>query len=203
MPKKFYAIAKGKKTGIFTNWSECREYVSGVSGAVYKSFLTLEEAKAFLDRGYQSFQVEDADGIPKADADIYVDGSFNVKTGEYSYGMLVIQDGMEEEYNRAYSKDALSEMRNVAGEIMGARAAMEYALSKKLSCVNIFYDYEGIAKWCLGDWKANKDGTKAYAEYYRSIKTGLQVNFVKVKGHSNHEYNDRVDALAKKALGLL
>lgn len=200
MPKKFYAIAKGKKTGIFTDWAQCREYVAGFSGAVYKSFLTLDEAKAFLKREEQSLDITAR--IPPADADIYVDGSYNVKTGGYSYGMLVLRGDEQEEFCLAFEKDALSEMRNVAGEIMGARAAMEYCLEKDLKSVNLFYDYEGIAKWCLGDWRANKEGTRAYAAFYQSIKPRLHVNFIKVKGHSDDECNDRVDALAKKALGI-
>ncbi len=200
MAKKFYAVAKGKKTGIFTDWAECKEYVAGFSGAVYKSFLTMEEARAFLNR--EDVGLDLGKEIPKADADIYVDGSFDIKTGAYSYGMLVIRNNIFEEFSHAFEKDALSEMRNVAGEIMGARAAFEYCLKNGIQTVNLFYDYEGIARWCLGDWKANKEGTMAYAAFYRSIKSRLNVNFVKVKGHSDHEYNDRVDALAKKALGI-
>lgn len=201
MSKKFYAIAKGKKTGIFTNWNECKEYVSGFSGAVYKSFLTLDEAKAFLHRTDSGFQL--GEEIPDAKVQIYVDGSFDVKTMRYSYGMLVIREQSTEEYSKAFAKDELSTMRNVAGEIMGARAAFAYCIQHGIPSVNLYYDYEGIAKWCLGDWKANLDGTKAYVAYYNSIQSQLKVNFVKVKGHSNHVYNDRVDVLAKQALGLL
>ena len=41
MPKmKFYAVQKGKQTGIFGTWDECRRMVQGFSGAVYKSFET-------------------------------------------------------------------------------------------------------------------------------------------------------------------
>ena len=38
---KYYAIKEGKKKGIFTSWDECKEYVSGFKGAVYKSFFKL------------------------------------------------------------------------------------------------------------------------------------------------------------------
>lgn len=38
MMTKFYAVRKGKKTGIFSTWDECKEQVTGYKGAIYKSF---------------------------------------------------------------------------------------------------------------------------------------------------------------------
>lgn len=96
----------------------------------------------------------------------------------------------------------LAKMRNVAGEIKGAEAAMRYAVSEGLDKITIYHDYEGIAKWCLGEWKANKEGTKAYKRFYDSIKNQVLIEFVKVKGHSHDKYNDMADRLAKNALGL-
>ena len=47
--KKIYAVKKGIKTGIFHTWEECKTAVDGYSGAQYKSFLTKEEAQAYLN----------------------------------------------------------------------------------------------------------------------------------------------------------
>ena len=44
MAVKYYAVAVGKKPGIYTKWDECKAMVHGFPGAVYKSFKTLEEA---------------------------------------------------------------------------------------------------------------------------------------------------------------
>ena len=46
--KKYYAVRKGRKPGIYMTWDECSAQVIGCAGAVYKSFLTEEEAKAFM-----------------------------------------------------------------------------------------------------------------------------------------------------------
>ncbi|MFQ4142839.1 ribonuclease H family protein [Chlorogloeopsis sp. ULAP02] len=46
--KKYYAVFKGRKTGIFTSWAECEEQIKGFSGALYKSFRTRGEAEAAL-----------------------------------------------------------------------------------------------------------------------------------------------------------
>ena len=45
---KYYAVRNGYHTGIFNTWDECKKEVSGFSGAEYKSFTKLEDAKAFL-----------------------------------------------------------------------------------------------------------------------------------------------------------
>ena len=48
MAKKVYAVKKGKKTGIFATWAECKANVDGYSGAQFKSFATKAEAEAYL-----------------------------------------------------------------------------------------------------------------------------------------------------------
>ncbi|MDM9582808.1 viroplasmin family protein [Nostoc sp. GT001] len=53
--KKYYAVFKGRKTGIFTSWEECEEQINGFSGALYKSFKTREEAEAALELTEQNF----------------------------------------------------------------------------------------------------------------------------------------------------
>jgi ribonuclease HI len=41
---KFYAIKKGKKTGIFSSWEETKELTDKFPGAIFKSFSTKHEA---------------------------------------------------------------------------------------------------------------------------------------------------------------
>ena len=48
MAKKYYAVKKGRSTGIFATWEECKASVNGYSGAQYKSFSTPEEAQRYL-----------------------------------------------------------------------------------------------------------------------------------------------------------
>lgn len=48
MVKKFYAVKKGVKAGIYSTWNECKENVDGYSGAEYKSFQTEKDAKLYL-----------------------------------------------------------------------------------------------------------------------------------------------------------
>lgn len=207
MSQKYYAVKVGMETGVFTTWEECRTRVSGYSGAVYKSFPTREQAYAYLgiepvdEKSPHDFMQKD--GMNDRDCvKIYVDGSYNDATKEFSYGMVVLLADREETYRRKFDDESLASMRNVAGEIKGAEAAMQYAIDHGLSEIEIYHDYEGIARWCLGEWKTNKEGTKAYKAFFDEASRQVKIRFVKVTGHSHDKYNDMADGLAKEALGL-
>lgn len=190
---KYYAVKNGRKTGIFTDWEICRAQVEGYSGAEYKSFAEKSSAEEYI-KGEQGVQINGTTA--------YVDGSFNVKTGEYSYGAVIFSGGETKKFSEKFSDPEMAEMRNVAGEIKGAEFVMRYCAENGIKSVKIVYDYAGIEAWAKGAWKTNKKGTAAYKSYYDSIKDKVFVKFEKVKGHSGDKYNDMADALAKSALGI-
>ena len=43
---KYYVVWKGRLTGIFDSWEECRKQTEGFEGAQYKGYPTLELAEA-------------------------------------------------------------------------------------------------------------------------------------------------------------
>ncbi|KAG0567098.1 hypothetical protein KC19_5G189100 [Ceratodon purpureus] len=45
---KFYAVRRGRVTGIFLSWEDCNLQVCRFRGAEFKSFGTLEEATVYL-----------------------------------------------------------------------------------------------------------------------------------------------------------
>ena len=196
LAKKFYAVKNGRKNGIYTSWEKCRQQIIGFSGAVYKGFDTENDALNFLEPA----AVQETAAADTAVA--YVDGSYSNRTREFAYGVVLFYDNTELRLSEKYFDPELSEMRNVAGEIKGAEKAMRYCMEKGIKNLNIYHDYEGIARWCTGEWKTNKAGTKAYKTFYDSLAGRLNVTFYKVKGHSGNTYNDAADKLARAALGL-
>lgn len=204
MAVKYYAVKKGKMPGIYYSWNECKTQVDGFSGAEYKSFKSEKEARDYIsDNSEQTSMNKSIKNTNTLAVEAYVDGSYNSRTNEFSYGMIILRNGEELKYAEKYADKEMASMHNVAGEIKGAEAAMRYAVENSLKEIIIYHDYEGIAKWCLGEWKANKEGTKAYKEYYDSVKNKVDITFVKVAGHSNNKYNDIADELAKQVLGII
>lgn len=137
-------------------------------------------------------------------AHAYVDGSFNSKTFEYGSGIVFIIDGeVVWEKSLKGNDPILAKQRNVAGEMRAAIAATIFAHRLHLTEFYLHYDYVGIEQWATGGWKRNNDFTKKYHEFMNEMKDKIEINFRKVKAHSNVTYNDKADELAKKACGLL
>jgi len=147
-------------------------------------------------------KIESPQEIQDNKAVAYVDGSYNKHTKEYSYGAVIFHKGKEYHFNKKFDDATLRTMRNVAGEIEGSKKAMSFCVENDIKTLDIYYDYEGIAKWAQGEWRTNKPGTIAYKKFYDDMvqKYQLSVNFIKVKAHSNDKYNDLADQLAKEAV---
>ena len=193
---KFYAVKKGKKTGIFSTWDECKEQVTGFKGAVYKSFKTLSEAEAFLERNEEKIEnIEEVDGVYA-----YIDGSFDRINGIYGSGVVIVDGDKKHEYKHAGNREDYAQLHNVAGELEAAKFVMWYAVDKKIKEITLFYDYQGIEAWAVGDWQANLPYTQDYVKFYNKVKAVVKVNFIKVKAHTGVELNEVVDKLAKDAI---
>ena len=170
--------------------------VEAVIAAIYLDS-NLEEARKFIG----DLQRSKGRG-EEAAAYAFVDGSFNAETGTYGYGGFLVHDGKQEVLQGSGNEREMASMRNVAGEISGSMAAMEKAVELGLKRLTIYYDYMGIEMWARGVWKRNKEGTIAYYNYVASLKDKLEIDFVKVKGHSGIEGNEEADRLAKEAVGI-
>ena len=196
MAVKFYAVKKGRATGIFHTWEECKAQTAGYPGAIYKSFPTAAHAAEYMGWTANSEPEEECDLVA------YVDGSYNIATGEYGSGVIII-DGTEEICLKEKGNDpGMAVMRNVAGEIAASEMAMKYAVEHGYGSIEIVHDYQGIASWCLGEWKTNKEETRRYKMAYDTYKKDVRIKFTKVKGHSGDKYNDIADMLAKQAAGV-
>ncbi|OZC11929.1 hypothetical protein X798_01110 [Onchocerca flexuosa] len=58
---KFYAVARGKVVGIFTDYNEVKNHIADYPQPLYKKFEKLDEAKAY----YKKYSNGEEDGNPK------------------------------------------------------------------------------------------------------------------------------------------
>ncbi|TJX15644.1 RNase H [Tissierella creatinini] len=198
MAKFYYAVKNGIVPGIYEAWAECEAQVKGCKGAKYKKFSTYDEALNFIEESGDFLRP--GEKLKENEVIAYVDGSFDIKTRSFSYGVVLINDKDKKCLSgREYDRE-LAEMRNVAGEIKGAMVAMDESIRLGKDTLYLYYDYTGIEHWAKGDWKTNKEGTKRYKEFYDEIKSKLNVVFIKVRAHSGVEHNEEADRLAKEAI---
>jgi ribonuclease HI len=204
LAKKVYAVRKGKKIGIFQTWEECKEAIDGFSKPQYKSFSSLEEAESYLkNENTENINIEKIkDEAVRLNAVIaYVDGSYNKDIQKYSYGCVLITPQKEiiKEYGCGDDSDAIL-INNVAGELKGSMYATRWSINSGYNKINIRHDYEGIAKWVTGEWKAKNKTVKIYVSQMNGYMKRIDITFTKVSAHTNDYFNDEADRLAKKAL---
>lgn len=219
--KKVYAVKKGRQTGLFSSWSECKAVVSGFPGAEFRGFVTEEEAKNYLNtpclkKEEVVFQkdsgevlpenpkaiTEDRQSLPYVEhLTVYVDGSFDKDIQKYSFGCIILTpDGnIFRECGNGNQPESLA-IHNVAGEMLGAMQAVRWAVVNEYQTIELRYDYEGIEKWVTGVWRAKNPLVQKYAAYMKSQGRLVKIFFHKVKAHSGDYYNEQADRLAKAAL---
>lgn len=201
MGKKFYAVKVGRETGIFENWDECQKVIAGFPNAVFKSFVSLEEANAYLtgeDIYFKQVKEDVANGYVVA----YTDGSYDATSKRYAYGVYIFDLNLVPfELCAAYQEKSFEGNNNIIGEVFGVLAALDWALSHEYTKIKIYHDYEGLAKWANGEWEANCSIGQFYVKKLSDKYSGLiQYEFVKVKGHSNNPYNSKADQLADSVI---
>lgn len=203
--KKYYGVKKGKITGVFEKWDECKAAVDGFHGAEYRGFPTLAEAQAYVGMAANETQVLSkgfgADVPDEGTLLAYVDGSYEDSIKKYAFGcVFILSDGrIYTEYGNGDNPQSLQH-RNVTGEMLGAMYAVKVAMMNGYSRIELRYDYEGIEKWVTGVWRSKTELTQKYAQAMRDWMQSIQIVFTKVPAHSNVRYNEVADETAKIGL---
>ena len=133
------------------------------------------------------------------DYEIYVDGSFiNGATG---YGAVVLKNGeVVDELSGAVEASEVDGTRQVAGELIAVKEALNWCRRHSVKEVSIYYDYLGIEKWATGKWKTKQPLTREYARFVSECS--IKIHWHKVDSHTGNRWNDRADILAKQGAGL-
>lgn len=211
MAKKFYAVKRGRKTGLFTVWAECAAQVKGFQGAVYKGFMTEEEARAWL--GGADARTEQpraaaemaAPSAPDADYIIHTDGSCLRNPGGAGGWAAVIETtatGAVEEKSGGDPETTNNRMELTAALMAlsavpeGARVAL-YTDSQYLK--NAFTKF-WLPAWKKRGWKKADGEPVLNQDLWVQLDAAFaarQVQFHWVKGHAGNPRNERCDALAR------
>ena len=202
---KFYAVAVGRKPGIYTDWKACEKQVKGFSGAKYKSFDDVNYAIEWLD----DFRIAQEASIRTRHIDytIYTDGSClgGYTGGPGGWAAVIINEGTRETIELSGGDPSTTNNRM---ELMAAIKALKY--TPENSFIVLYTDSQylkrGLKSW-ISRWKLNgwtkQDGkpvlNKDLWMELDSLTENREMIYRWVKGHNGDEFNERCDELAKEA----
>ncbi len=212
--KKFYAVASGRKPGIYTSWADTEAQVKGYASAMFKGFPSKLEAETWMKDPKWSKkptkQVRKTEvrqpHKPNSDCtEIYTDGGAINNPGPGGYGAVIREDGTERELTGGYTHTTNNRM-----ELMACIKGIENLESRSVS-VALFSDSKyvvnGISKGWAKNWRKKgwikSDGKPAVNpdlwERLLDLIEGMDIHFNWVKGHAGHPLNERCDKLAVKS----
>ena len=215
--KKFYAVIRGYRPGIYTAWygpGGAEEQVLGYAGAIYKGFFTVEEARRWLEG--PAVKTRKASGSAEAAAKpaappsltgqiiIYTDGGCAGNPGPGGYGAVIIDGASRSELAQGYRRTTNNRM-----ELMACIAALDTleAPADVALHSDSRYVVNGISKGWARKWRANgwmrtESDAAENADLWAKLLDRCdrhRVRFVWVHGHAGNRENERCDRLATGA----
>jgi len=216
---KYYAVKKGQRPGIYTTWDSCQKQVIGYSGAEYKSFKSLDEAKAWLggikqpqqpqqrlSPKQQTFkhqqqlqssssagEAQAADKGPELQAVLYSDGASRNNPGLASIGGWLEMSSIEAFSYRRY----LGKCTSVEAEYVALLEGLALALHAGVTHITCKLDSQLVVGHVTGSMQCNADHLKGLCEIAQTMLKQFATSSLV---HIPREYNKRADELANDAL---
>ncbi len=208
---KYYAVAIGRKPGIYNKWygeNGAEIQVKGFPNARFEGFATKKGAEEFLKENSpinESAPNKSKETPPnKAKVIIYTDGGCKNNPGPGGYGVVLKNAKKRKELSGGFRLTTNNRM-----ELMACIVGLK-ALKRKLSVVlysDSKYVVDGINKgwakrWKANGWMRNKNDKAENADLWEQLLELCDkhdVTFKWVKGHAGIPENERCDRLAVKA----
>lgn len=136
---------------------------------------------------------------------IYTDGACSGNPGPGGWGSILMYKGTKKEISGG-KKDTTNNIMELTAVIEGLKMLKFHCevdlYSDSAYVVNAFLN-KWIDNWQKNNWRtASKDSVKNKELWQELIELTHKhkVNFIKVKGHSDNEFNNRCDELARNAI---
>jgi len=208
--KKYYAVAAGRRPGLYHSWSGesgAEEQIKGYAGARHKGFHDINDALDYLDQ--HGIKVPEQKYRIPAEPDefihIYTDGGAINNPGPGAYGVVITHLHNRKEFSKGFRKTTNNRMELLAC-ITGLQAL------KKSSRVKIFSDSKYIVdsvtqgwlqRWRTNGWVTSANKVVENVDLWEKLDKAISkhdVTFIWVKGHAGKSENERCDQLVRQAI---
>ena len=226
--KKVYAVKKGRTTGLFATWDDCKAQVEGFTGAVYRGFSSPQEAQAWLfgsgsmaslfddeppkpsQKSKKDVPVEtQASGLSQADYVVYTDGScLKNPDGPGGFAAVIV------ETKCGTARELSGGEPSTTNNRMELRAGIEALRALPPDSVVDFYTDSQYMKnaftknwlrnWKRNGWRTATGDSVKNQDLWRALDEEFQLRTVRfhwVKGHAGNRWNERCDTLARNEAG--
>ncbi|XP_021569905.1 ribonuclease H1 isoform X3 [Carlito syrichta] len=199
--RMFYAVRRGRRTGVFLTWDECRAQVDRFPAARFKKFATEDEAWAFV-RNSTSPGGSEGDFVI-----VYTDGCCSSNGRRRARAGIGVYWGPGHPLNVGIRLPG--RQTNQRAEIHAACKAIEQAKAQNISKLVLYTDsmftINGITNWVQG-WKKNGWRTSTGKEVINKedfvmlekLTQGMDIQWMHVPGHSGFRGNEEADRLARE-----
>jgi ribonuclease HI len=219
--KKYYAVARGRKTGIFDKWfgqGGAWEQVNGHAGAIFKGFPNQLEAETWfsgmekITAGAPSAKTrpnptknssDKSAPVPENTVIVYTDGGSLGNPGPGGYGAVMLYSGERKELSGAFRLTTNNRMEMMAcivalRELKTPSSVIMYCDSK--------YVVDGMTKgwavrWRSKGWMRTKTEKAKNVDLWAELLNLCErhnVEFRWVKGHAGVAENERCDFLVNR-----
>jgi len=137
--------------------------------------------------------------------DIYTDGACSGNPGPGGWGVVLIYQENKKELS-GYQPETTNNRMELFAAIQGLSALKESCVVNLYSdssyLVNAF-EKQWIEKWQRNGWKTSTKSPVENQDLWKLLLIHVrkhQVRFIKVKGHSDNQYNNRCDEMAVAAI---
>ena len=214
--KRYYAVVKGRKPGIYTTWngpSGAQVQVKGFPGAVFKGFASRPEAEQYFreppapERRNRSLSQEPSRHERQLKDDeihVYTDGGCINNPGPGGWAAVILKRNQREEISGGYRLTTNNRM-----ELQACIQALR--MLPKGSTATFFTDSQYVVNavekgWARGwrsrNWMRDKTHRAENADLWAELLGLLEdhrVSFQWVRGHAGNPENERCDELARSA----
>ena len=143
-----YAVARGRKTGVFNTWEECKAQVDGFSNARFKKFTDITLARAFAEGRLPETQHDAADSHS---------GATGARGGYSAHSPSGQPSANCEDLNRQVYTINRAKLLSVCH---GLEQAIELGKKRLEVRIDSAYVVYGVMHW-LPKWRSNKWTTPA------------------------------------------
>jgi len=206
--KKFYAVARGRRAGIYTRWEGeegARHQIVGYPRARYRGFFTLGEAEKWLKQESDSPSSKTPFPPEGNRVIIYTDGGARHNPGPGGYAAVLQFQDKQIELSGGYRRTTNNRM-----ELLGCIKALLYFDTPRT--ITLYTDSQYVAnginrgwaeKWRQNNWMRTPLQPAENADLWDKLlelTAFHQVTFKWIRGHAGQPENERCDRLVREIM---